>query len=161
MSELEDKFKNIEAKDVVVNIKGSKLVLRHNDETKLINVMSGNLGNICCNIDGDVLGHVNGIVFGSFSTINKGLKMKDREITMGESKVILSYNEKTKLISVWSSELGDIVGNVISIVGDVGNVDGYAGYVSGHVGNVVGDVGNVMGHVGNVCGSVGHVMEGK
>lgn len=74
MSDLENKFKDIEAKDVVVNIKGSKLVLRYNNETKLINVMSGDLGSICCNINGDVLGNVNGIVFGSFSTINKRLK---------------------------------------------------------------------------------------
>ncbi len=69
MSDLEDKFKAIEAKDVEVNIKGSKLVLRYNNETKLINVMGGNLGSIACNINGDVLGDVNGIVFGSFSTI--------------------------------------------------------------------------------------------
>lgn len=87
--------------------------------------------------------------------------MEDRKIKMGDSEVMLRYDEKTKLISVWGNQLGDIFGGVSCIVGDVGNVDGHAGYVSGNVGNVVGDVGNVTGYVGNVIGGVGYVMRDK
>lgn len=62
--------------------------------------------------------------------------MKDKTIKMGESKLILSYDEKTKLISVDLGDLGDVhcyvAGDVnAGVRGDIyGTIDGC---IKGHV----------------------------
>lgn len=106
--------------------------------------------------------------------------MKDiKYIKMGESEIVLSYDSKTKLISVdVCSNLGNINGDVegsifgkvrVDIIGKVGgniygDVDGkitgdiwdnVEGSIFGHVFGVVeGDAGVVRGDVGELDGKV-------
>ncbi len=106
--------------------------------------------------------------------------MKDiKYIKMGESEIVLSYDSKTKLISVdVCSNLGNINGNVegsifgkvrVDIIGEVGgniygevrgkitgNIwDNVEGSIFAHVfGNVEGDAGAVRGDIGEFDGKV-------
>lgn len=96
--------------------------------------------------------------------------MKNRTVKFGDSWLLLAYDDKTKLISVVSGNLGriccDVAGGIGGSVGGgiAGSVDGtidgdvwgnIESSIFGHVfGNVEGNAGGVKGNIGEFGGKV-------
>lgn len=78
--------------------------------------------------------------------------MKDKIINMGDNEIIVSYDEKTKLVNVSCivGQLGDVCGDVVYVSGCVEEVGFNVGLVCCNVNEVGGNVGKVGGKIGSV-----------